>query len=88
MVAQAAEMELHHESVVEAHAGELVEHVRLEAPGLSPVTVPRERIGEDRRAASARERRGVGARRGVVGRRCAEHLERSPALAQRFEERA
>ena len=48
VIAQAADMQLHHEPVVAAHPGELVEHVRLEAARVAVRDRARERRREQR----------------------------------------
>ena len=87
VVAQAADVELHDEPVVAAHAGELVQHVRLETPRVCVRDVAGERRREQRGRFAVGEPRGVGARRRVIGRRGAERLERGASLGQHVEKR-
>ena len=54
VIAQAADMELHHEPVVAAHARELVQHVRLEAPRVRMRDGAGQRRREQRRCVAGR----------------------------------
>ena len=87
VIAQAADMELHHEPVVAAHPCELVEHVRLEAARVAVGDRARERRREQRGRLMLGKTRRVGARCRVIGRGRAERLERSAPLGEHVDER-
>src|SRR5579875_1945799 len=88
MVACAANMQLHDQTVLHAHARHFNQHVAGETPGLIRTGLASQGTLENRLGLALVQLRGIGGERGVISSRRAHLFEKAPSLLKRGNIRA